>query len=401
MVCAGKGFLRFGRNEKIKNMKTSIIIVAAGRGKRFGQNKWQVKLGNKSLLEWNLDTVSGLNQEKEIIIVAPENDLEKVQAVADKHDFSEIKVIAGGRERFDSVKKGLEHCTGEIVIIHNVANPLAKAEDYLKLIEILEKESFDYAQESDAAIFVGQKAVDTLRRIKEGASETIDRKDVWRVQTPQGFRKDSLSKTIKETELNNPSDEIRLFEGLEIPIRAIETSAINQKITYPEDLELMEKYLRSEVLVGIGEDSHYFDDSGTMVLAGVRIDDLPKLHGNSDGDLILHALCNAISSALGEGSIGPVADPMAEQGILDSTKYLEVILNVVKERGYSLGNVSISLECARPKIEPISGQLKESLSALLNLDPQKIGITVTSGEGLTSFGRGEGVRCICVVSLLR
>ena len=384
-------------------MKVSIILAAAGKGERFGQNKWQVKLDDKSLLEWNLDTLAGLDLEKEIIIVTPENDLEKVQAVADKHDFSEIKVIAGGRERFDSVKKGLEHCTGEIVLIHNVANPMATADDFRNLVEILEKE--------DAAVFVGHKAVDTLRRIKDGSSETIDREDIWRVQTPQGFRKDSLSKAVQETELSaiggsasgreNPSDEIRLFEGLEIPIRAIETSAINQKITYPEDLELMEKYLRSEVLVGIGEDSHYFDDSGTMVLAGVRIDDLPKLHGNSDGDLILHALCNAISSALGEGSIGPVADPMAEQGILDSTKYLEVILNVVKERGYSLGNVSISLECARPKIEPISGQLKESLSALLNLDPQKIGITVTSGEGLTSFGRGEGVRCICVVSLLR
>jgi 2-C-methyl-D-erythritol 2,4-cyclodiphosphate synthase len=92
---------------------------------------------------------------------------------------------------------------------------------------------------------------------------------------------------------------------------------------------------------------------------------------------------------------------MVEQGIIDSSEYLQVILKDVQTQGYSIKNVSISLECSQPKIEPLSEQLKQSLSQLIGIEPQRIGITATSGEGLTSFGKGEGIRCTCLVSLAK
>jgi|CXWL01.1.fsa_nt_gi 2-C-methyl-D-erythritol 2,4-cyclodiphosphate synthase/2-C-methyl-D-erythritol 4-phosphate cytidylyltransferase len=360
-------------------MKTSIIIVAAGKGERFGQAKFELLLAGKTLLEWCLETVEKLPFEKEVIVITPE---------------------LGGSTRFESVKNGLKKATGDLVIIHNVANPMATVEDFQRVHDELMK--------GDVAVFVGQSVVDTLRRVDDKGSETIDRENVWRVQTPQGFRTEILKAVIERSVLNSPSDEIQLFEVRDpstsvgmTKIVGLETSPFNQKITYPVDLELAQRFLQTETLVGIGEDSHYFDTSGSMMIGGVKIEALPKLHGNSDGDVILHALYNAISSALGKGSLGLTADPMAEQGIVDSSEYLQVILGVMQERGYGLQNISISLECAKPKIEPIAGELKISLANLLNINPEQIGITATSGEGLTAFGRGEGIHCSCIVSLVR
>ncbi|MGE3279346.1 MAG: 2-C-methyl-D-erythritol 2,4-cyclodiphosphate synthase [Candidatus Altimarinota bacterium] len=354
-------------------MKTSIILVAAGKGERFGQPKWQVRLMGKTLLEWCLETLEPLEFEKEVIVVGADG-------------------LPGGETRHASVLEGLKQAKGELVILHNVANPLASGEDFQRVHQEIMKH--------DVACFVGQRAVDTLRQVKDGASATLDRSDVWRVQTPQGFRRESLMNAVETNQDPKITDEIQLFEPTG-KVLALETSPMNQKITYPEDLEMMERFLSSETLVGIGEDSHPFDASGTMMLGGVEVLGLPKLKGNSDGDVILHALFNAISSAIGERSLGVTADPMAEQGIIDSSEYLKIILDQVKKNGFMIKNVSISLECAQPKIEPLIEQLKASLSELFSINPQQVGITATSGEGLTPFGKGEGVKCSCVVSLKR
>lgn len=351
-------------------MTTSILIVAAGRGERFGKPKHDLPLVGKSLLERCREVIATLPFEHELIIVPPEN---------------------GGATRFESVKRGLKQCNGEIVLIHNVANPLVSADDFVRVRDELLKQ--------DAAIFAGQPVSDTLRRMGSEKIETIDRDQVWRVQTPQGFRRGTLLRLIEQTSRADVSDEVILYEEAGLPIVSIPTSPMNFKITYPEDLELAEQILAGELKAGIGEDSHAFDSGGELTLAGVKIPALPKLKGNSDGDVILHALFNAISSALGKGSLGPTGDPMAEQGIVDSPAYLRVILKEAQESGWRVNNISVSLECSLPKIDPLVPELKKSLSALLEIDEGRVGITATSGEALSPFGKGEGIRCTCMVSL--
>lgn len=371
-------------------MKTSIILVGAGLGERFGQAKALVKLAGETLLHRNLKLFEKLPFEHEIIVVVSEDIIPQAKKIA--RDKS-IKVIAGGNERIDSVRKGLEAATGSLVMIHNVANPWAQLQDFNRIHEALVKQ--------DCACFVGQPMVDTIRKMNGDQSLTLDRNNVWRVQTPQGFRKESLLEVLSASKGKKITDEVYLFEKSKIPVVSFETSIMNMKITYPQDLEFFEMLLRKKVLTGIGEDSHCFDDSGTMTLGGVKIKDLPKLKANSDGDLILHALFNAISSALGEGSISLTADPMVEQGIIDSSIYLDTLLDIANKRRYRLNNISISLECARPKIDPLTDDIKASLSKMLDVEIRNIGITATSGEKLTSFGKGEGIRCSCVVSLVK
>jgi len=375
-------------------MKTSIILVAAGKGTRLGQSKIFTRLAGKSFLEWNLELISELDFKKELVIAVPAEHFDETETMINSLNFDfPIVIVRGGDERLDSVKNALESTSGEIVIIHNVANPIAQAEDFYALHDLVENDN--------VVAFVGQQVVDTLRTLRDNHSQTLDRDNVWRVQTPQAFRKQSLVAALDSNLLHQATDEVMLFESSDLPIRAVECSFLNQKITYPQDLEFYEHYLRNDVLTGIGEDSHCFDETGTMILVGVEINELPKLKANSDGDLILHAIFNAISSALGEYSIGITADPLAEQGIIDSKIYLDLILDTVRDKGFKINNLSISIEALVPKIDPIVDQMKDSLAKILDIDVSRIGITATSGEGLTSFGKGEGVKCTCVVSLLR
>ena len=139
-----------------------------------------------------------------------------------------------------------------------------------------------------------------------------------------------------------------------------------------------------------------------LVRGGVTIDAKGGLDANSDGDAILHALFNAISQACGGHSLGYYADPLFKRGITDSTEYLKIALDMVGERGCCVHNICIMIEAAKPRIpvETIE-KMKRSIAALTGVEESDVGITFTSGEGLSSFGRGKGVLAQVVVSLVR
>ncbi len=157
--------------------------------------------------------------------------------------------------------------------------------------------------------------------------------------------------------------------------------------------------------IGLGQDSHRFSTQAdkTLVLAGIEVTDHPGLEANSDGDVIFHSLCNALSSALGGDSIGTWADKVClEDGIKDSEKYVEYILKEVIKKGYNISNVSVCVEANKPRI-PLSTiqRMKQNIARVLGLTHNAVGITFTSGEELTAFGRGEGIQVITTVLLTR
>jgi 2-C-methyl-D-erythritol 2,4-cyclodiphosphate synthase len=132
----------------------------------------------------------------------------------------------------------------------------------------------------------------------------------------------------------------------------------------------------------------------------VRVDVGGGLLANSDGDVILHALFNAISQACGCHSLGHYADPLLKQGVTDSAAYLKVALEMAEARGFSVHNIGIMIEAAAPRIGfRTIGEMKRRIAALCGVREDDVGITFTSGEGLTSFGRGEGILAQAVVSL--
>jgi len=155
--------------------------------------------------------------------------------------------------------------------------------------------------------------------------------------------------------------------------------------------------------VGIGQDSHSFGDDKNKkcVLGGVVLDDVRGFAGNSDGDVIMHALCAGIEQALGRKNFSMYADDMRKEGITDSKEYLKVAVGHMKEMGYTINNVGISLECKMPKVLPIENEIKQNLAPILETKMENIGINATTGDGMTAFGRGEGVQAFVIVSLIK
>jgi 2-C-methyl-D-erythritol 2,4-cyclodiphosphate synthase len=155
------------------------------------------------------------------------------------------------------------------------------------------------------------------------------------------------------------------------------------------------------VKVGHGQDSHRFslNDQKPLFLGGLKIPGSQGLDGNSDADVILHAITDAISSITGVTVIGQIADRMCQEGVTDSKVYLAKSLEYLVD--YKITHVSVVLECKRPRIDIIVPKLKESIADLLSIDEVDVGITATSGEGLSEFGRGEGIYSTAIITVVK
>jgi len=155
------------------------------------------------------------------------------------------------------------------------------------------------------------------------------------------------------------------------------------------------------IKTGMGQDSHRIQEPGqgkALMLGGVRFAEAFALEGNSDSDVVLHAITNAISGVTGKPVLGPVADGLCKAGVTDSVAYLRLALADLSAIQYRLAHVSVALECLRPKILPKLAELRTNLAALLGLTVADIGLTATSGEGLTDFGKGLGIQALAVVT---
>ena len=155
------------------------------------------------------------------------------------------------------------------------------------------------------------------------------------------------------------------------------------------------------IKIGLGQDSHRFDFKAkekTLTLAGIKIPDTFPLQGNSDADVVLHAITNAFSSVSCVPILGKKADELClEQGITDSKFYLREALKYLK--GYSINHLAISIECSYPKLLDQFPKMRASIAKILGIDIKNIGICATSGEGLSEFGKGQGIQVFCIATL--
>ena len=151
--------------------------------------------------------------------------------------------------------------------------------------------------------------------------------------------------------------------------------------------------------VGVGQDSHKLKEGGRLILGGVKISEKYYLEADSDGDVIIHALFNALASAIGEKPLGFYATPLFEKGITDSKVFLQVILDKLKKQKYKIENVAITIEAKTPRFEKILEPIRKSLAKILEIKEGQVGISPTSGDGLTAFGRGEGIQVFSTVLL--
>ena len=151
--------------------------------------------------------------------------------------------------------------------------------------------------------------------------------------------------------------------------------------------------------VAIGQDSHRIDFENKdkkLMLGGVEFEEEYSLNGNSDADVVLHAITNAVSGITCKNILGKVSDEMCQSGITDSEEYLKEALKYLNEK---IIHVSISIECKMPKISPKIEEMRKNISRILNISENSVGITATTGEGLTEFGKGNGISTFVVITV--
>ncbi|MBU2524892.1 2-C-methyl-D-erythritol 2,4-cyclodiphosphate synthase [Patescibacteria group bacterium] len=373
------------------------ILLASGKSNRFsGTNKLLQKINGKPIWQISLDLVFSHKLIDQVIMVCSDEIKSEIK------DAKGVQIVLGGDSRYKSlinglnlIKKNLKN--DDIVVIHNAANPLATKKEISRVIRGAMKAG---------ASAVGRRVIDTIKLVGQNKKiqKTLNRENLFAMQTPQAIKSEILLEGIQNIKFE-PTDDLIIAENIGIKPILVIKSANNFKITTDQDL-ILARYLAKDMpqdfICGVGEDSHKFSKSEKgLTLAGITFPEYSKLQANSDGDVILHSIINAISSSMGGGSISLIADEMCQEGITDSAKYLEKVLNLVDKRYFSINNISISLECSEPKIEPIIPKLKSSLSKLTDIPEKRIGITATSGEELSSFGRGEGIKCMAMVSLIK
>ena len=384
------------------------IIVAAGKGKRMKSdvNKVFLPLLNKPIIYYTIKNFQDCSLIDDIIIAAQKSDVKKIEYIKQKYKFDKIKkIVEGGKERQDSVYNCLKSIKtasdNDIIIVHNGSNPLATENEIIECIN---------AAKRYGASVAGFLLKDTIKKERNGFVEnTIDRKQIYQVQTPQAVKYGLIVESFKNANKKNikVSDDVSLVEALGKKVKIVPCSYENIKITTKDDLKIAEgilmkrKGISASFRGGVGQDSHRFsaDKNKKLVLGGYVVPNEIGLEANSDGDVILHALFNAISSAISDRSLGYYSDEMCKKGITDSKEYLKVILDKLGQKNLKINNISIALEAGKPKLEMHTEKIKESLSKILDIEKEKIGITYTSGEGLTSFGQGKGMQCFALVML--
>jgi len=150
---------------------------------------------------------------------------------------------------------------------------------------------------------------------------------------------------------------------------------------------------------GIGQDSHAFEKAPgkPLILAGIKLDHPIGLKGNSDADVVLHSITNAVSSITGNNILGLVADQLCQEGVTDSSNFLKLALDDLGD--WRISHIAIAIECLKPKISPQIDSMKKSIAKLCHINKTDVGITATTGEGLTAFGKGEGIQAITIVTV--
>lgn len=379
----------------------TAIIVGAGKGTRMNSkiNKILLTLAEKPLVYHSIKIFEDSPKVDNIILVINKDDEQDIKQLLLTSNFKKItKVVEGGQERQDSVSNGIKAITqnkDDIVLIHNAANPFVDQETINNLIE---------QTKLHGAAVAALKAKDTIKEVDENqfVKKTLEREKLWQMQTPQVMKLSLAIEAFNKAKQDNfySTDDVALLERLGHKVKIIETNKENIKITTPQDLIQAER-IKTGSRIGLGQDSHQFDDQPKkLLIGGFEIPNEPGLKANSDGDVILHALFNSLAQAIGERSISQYADDMClKQGIKDSKEYLKVILNLLNEKHYKINNIGIMVEAKKPRLEQHHDNIKESISNLLKIEKENIGITFTSGEELSDYGKGLGIQCFAVSTI--
>ncbi|EDM70913.1 2-C-methyl-D-erythritol 4-phosphate cytidylyltransferase/ 2C-methyl-D-erythritol 2,4-cyclodiphosphate synthase [Roseobacter sp. AzwK-3b] len=380
-------------------MTIAAIIVAAGRGTRAGGDmpkQWRALAGRR-VIDWTVAAFEATPEISRIVVVLHPEDVD-LFAPRDR-----VEVTTGAASRAGSVRNGLEYLDatpdkGEVVytMIHDVARCCTKPA-YVSYV------SYELQTPGTRAVAPALPVTDALWEGTDGhVTGTRDRSGLYRAQTPQAFVfKDILA--AHRAFSGDAADDVEVARAHGIPVRIIDGDESNLKITHAPDFIRAEKILRDQmdIRIGQGYDVHRFDLGDHVMLCGVAIPHTKTLQGHSDADVGMHALTDAIYGALAQGDIGrhfPPSDPQWKGA--ESHIFLRHAVELVREKGFKINNMDVTLICEHPKITPHAEAMIACLSSITGVAQDRISVKATTSERLGFTGREEGIAAQAAVTLV-
>ena len=389
----------------MEQAKFGAVLLAAGNSTRMGGGRSKVleELGGRPALCRSLEVLDRCPLIGEICLVCRERDRADMLPLTSGL-ATPVRVVPGGAQRQDSVEQGVEALTGpwEYVAIHDGARPLVTD-------EVLAAVCRDAMAHGAATAAVPSK--DTCKLADEAGfvAATPARDRLWAVQTPQAFSLALYREALGKARAAGQSytDDCQLIEAAGGSVKLTMGDYRNIKLTTPEDLLAARAYLGGEggkktVRIGYGYDVHRLVEGRKLILAGVEVPFEKGLLGHSDADVIAHAVADALLGAAALGDIGhlfPDTDPRYAGA--DSLKLLGEVCRLLREKGFSIGNIDATLLAQRPKIAPHIVQMRENLAAACGIAVDQVSVKATTEERLGFTGREEGMAASAVCLLER
>lgn len=355
--------------------------MAAGTATRFGGSKQYAALGGRRVVDWSLDAARQVGEG--IVLVVPPGQEGRPEA-ADA-------VVAGAGTRSGSVRNGLAAVPAgaDVVVVHDAARPLATPALFLAAVEAV--------RAGAAGAVCAVPVTDTVKRARDSVVvASLDRTELWAVQTPQAFAAGALR--AAHAHGADATDDAALLEAAGLEVVVVPGDPRNLKLTGPDDLVVAAALVGTPPLrVGQGYDVHPFSDDPDrpLVLGGVLFEGERGLVGHSDADVVAHAVADAVLGAAGLGDLGrhfPDTDP-AWAGA-DSLDLLAEVVRRVAAAGWRPANADCTVVLERPRLAPRRDDMEARLAAVLTAP---VSVKAARAEGLGALGRGEGIACSAVV----
>ncbi len=385
------------------------VILAAGSGTRLAASVGGVK---KQFLNWkglplfwhSASTFSRIPRIKGLVFVFPPSELdemkERVAALDEEESLGlPFKIVSGGARRQDSVFNGLRELPSSCshVLVHDSARPFASAGMINSLLDELDKGA--------AGVVPAVKVTDTIKQVEgDVITSTPDRSSLRAVQTPQGFPLHLLYKAheLADSEDWSVTDDASMLEMMGEKVMVCPGEQSNIKITNPDDLRKLEEESMPVPCTGWGYDVHRYGEGRPMVLGGIPIPGGPQVVAHSDGDVLHHALADAILGLFGGGDIGlhfPDTDASLEN--MSSGIIVKEALAKAESKGIEIVHVDLTIIAQVPKLAPYREQIRKNVASVLGQPLDRVNVKATTEEKLGFTGEKKGIKAVATVTGLR
>jgi 2-C-methyl-D-erythritol 2,4-cyclodiphosphate synthase len=356
-------------------MKNVAIIVGAGSGERFGSYKQVEIINNKPVYQYSIDAFLDTKSFSKIIIAVPKKLINIVAEQLAEDKYKDVVLCEGGDSRS-----------------HDAARPLIDKKTIINLIEFSKKEK---------AVILAKKITETVKSIKSNKSNfTVDRTNLWTSETPQVFNQEVLEEVYnkKSDIIHEYSDEAAIVEDCGYDVVIFENKNLNMKITSREDLGEITKRIGSDNFFGLGIDFHSLSKGDGIIVGGCKIKCDLKSIAHSDGDVLTHAIIDALCGALNLGDIGEHFPNTKQNKNISSIKLLEKIISMIPIN-ISIVNVDATLVLNEPKISKYKSNISSNLATVLNISKNQISIKGSTTNRLNFIDMKNGWGAEVIITL--